>query len=486
MRIPNLPVAKNHASFSSQLKQHQMTEHKVVTRSQGTTEQAVFSGSLVSSDNGYTKHDALLKQWNKAGSFNLYDALNGGKVNLQNPNPSADELKAFEEKLQKNGIGKEIDWSDFEFDLKGIGFDVDSPTFYLKPEDFNKKTDYLASRYAAMKNRIQKNFSGAEVDQQMKQLDALYQSATEELAKSYSEVVGGFLEQNGLVGEKEKIYQSVIDGVNNKAKEYEEYLSSSPDFAKLKGTKDEWLLQDDEYVASLLRGKDVQTVSHETTKTNHYTQNDLDILGRYVSELTQWEDSALGMDEERIGLDFAMLSMKTEYLRKEHGISSSLDHTLTKMLNGFMEHTLDRLDKKLSDLRDKGAALHDKSGYAALDRKAIWNVYDKTMEHYKASGDMMDAFVHGAKYAAKQSLHKMNDGAYRHMNNALYWTQFFHKNQSHSKPYDAGMSTYEKYTMGLKDFQKSLQEGEVRLHTDVMSSNLYGTPAISHFINEKA
>ncbi len=484
MRIPDLPVAKNYASFSSQLKQHQMTEHKVVSQSQGTTEQAVFSGSLVSSDNGYTKQDALLKQWNKEGSFNLYDVLNGGKVNLQNPNPSANELKALEEKLQKNGIGTEIDWNDFEFDLKGIGFNVDSPTFYLKPEDFNKKTDYLASRYAAMKDRIQKNFSGAEAEQQLKQLDALHQSAAEELAKGYSEVVGGFLEQNGLSGEKEKIYQSVIDGVNNKAKEYEAYLSSNPDFAKLKGTKEEWLLQDDEYIASLLRGQ--ETASPASTKTDHYTQHDLDILGRYVSELTQWENSSLSMDEERIGLDFAMLSMKTAHLKNEHGISASLDQTLTKMLDGFMNHALDRLDQKLSALRETGAALHDKSGYAALDRQAIWDVYDKTMQHYKASGDIMEAFVHGAKYAAKQSLHKINDGTYRHRNSAFSWTQFFDQNQTPSKPYHSGMSPYESYMIGLNDFQKSLQEGTVRLHTNAISSGLYRTPSAFHFINEEA
>ena len=84
------------------------------------------------------------------------------------------------------------------------------------------------------------------------------ESARDENGTGYSKIVGGFLEQNGLASEKEKIYQSVVDGVNNKSKEYQEYLSNNPNFAKLKGTKDEWLLQDDEYVALLLRGQDVR------------------------------------------------------------------------------------------------------------------------------------------------------------------------------------------------------------------------------------
>ena len=57
-----------------------------------------------------------------------------------------------------------------------------------------------------------------------------------------------------------------------------------------------------------------------------------------------------------------MLSMKTEDLRKNGGISSSLDSTLHKMLNGFMENSLNRLDEKLSELRNKGAALGDEKG----------------------------------------------------------------------------------------------------------------------------
>lgn len=486
MRISDLPAAINHASFSSQLKQHRISEHKIVSQSQGTTEQVVLTDSLAASDNGYTKQDALLKQWNKEGSFNLYDALNGEKVKLQNPNPSADELKAFQQKLQQNGISTDIDWGDFEFDMKGIGFDVKSPVFSLKPEDFNRKTDYLASRYAAMKDRIQKNFSGERAQQQMKKLDELYQSAAEELAKGYSNAVGGFLEQNGLSGEKERIYQSVINNVDNRAREYEEYLSNNPDFADLKGTEDEWLEQDDEYIASLLRGRDVQNISHEEAKTEHYSQKDLDILGRYVSELTQWEHSMHNMDEERIGLDFALLSMKTQHLRKEQGISSSLDSTLTKMLDGFMSHALDRLDKKLSNLRENGAALHDKAGYAALDRQAIRDVYEKTTEHYKASENMMDAFIYGARYAAGKSLDKMNDGTYRHMNNVFYWTQFFDKSQSGSYPYDTGMSAYERYAMGLNDFKKGIEEGKVRLNMDVLSFKPYSTSSISNLINARA
>lgn len=487
MRIFDLQVAKNNASFCSQLTQYKNTEHKVITQSQGTTADAKFGGSLVSSDNDYTKYDAILKQWNKEGSFNIYDVWEGGKVNVQNPNPSVDELKEFEGKLQENGISTDIDWSDFEFDLKGIGFPTDNPTYRLSPEDFSKKTDYLASRYVAMRDKIQNSFSGEERNKQLDKLESFYRSTLDEIATGYSEIVGGFLEQNGLLSEKEKIYQSVVDGVNKKSKEYQEYLSNNSDFTKLKGTKDEWLLQDDEYVASLLRGKDVQIEIDETTKNNDYTLNDLDTLGRYVSELTKWEDSAIKMDEERLGLDFAMLSMKTEQLKKKGQTSYSLDSTLQKMLNGFMENCLERLDDKLAAIRNEGKAINDEKGYAELDRQAIWDVYNKTMEHYKTSGNIKDSFIFGAKYAANQSLNKANDGTYRHINNISYWVQFFDRNSSGSNNYDINISTYEKYAIGLNDFQRSLQEGGgIRLNMQIKSLSLYSYSAISNLFNKQA
>ena len=93
MKISDLQIAKNNAVYSSQLTQHRITENKVTTQSQGTTDQAVFGGSLVSSDNDYTKHDAILKQWNKKVLSIYTMSLSGGKVNPQNPNPSADDWK---------------------------------------------------------------------------------------------------------------------------------------------------------------------------------------------------------------------------------------------------------------------------------------------------------------------------------------------------------------------------------------------------------
>ena len=46
----------------------------------------------------------------------------------------------------------------------------------------------------------------------------------EKMAKSYSEIVGGILEDYGVSGEKEKIYQSFKSGVDQQVAEYRMFL----------------------------------------------------------------------------------------------------------------------------------------------------------------------------------------------------------------------------------------------------------------------
>lgn len=508
MRLTDLPIAKNNAVYSSQLTQLMPTGQKIETHSSGTTDLAVFGGTLISSDKDYTKQDALLKQWNKLGSFNINDK----NVQLQKPFPSADELKELEQKLQANGLGSEIDWNDFTNDLRGIGFDKNDSPSSLKADDINRKVDYLASRYAVMKDKIQSNYSGDEAKQHLDKLDEIFNASVEELASGYAGIVGDFLEQNGLAGEKDKIHQSVVAAVTNKAQAYSDYLADNPDFAGLNGTKDEWLLQDDEYIAAQLRDKNVQpqaahapasaapaaptapaspvastadvagaaalqdpTKADKGAASELYSQEELDILGRYASELSHWEDTAKSMDEERIGLDFALMSMKTDLLKKEHPMSAGLSSTLDKMMQGFMSNSLDRLDAHLAAERERGPAKDDEAGFAKLDHNAVWDVYNKAMEHYKLTDNMMDAFIQGSKYAAEQSTSKTDDGTYRHKNAASYWDQFSSKPYSSSNPYDNSMSSYEKYATSIDDFKASLSDGTgIRLNFRLTASINYG------------
>ena len=387
MNISGVSAATNYAAVQSS-RLTQLSSGSTAAKQEGTDfysiQKNLLKRSLCASDNDYTKEDAIMKQWNKQGSFNLYDYMNGGKVKLQDPNPSAEVLREFEKQLQTSGIQKEVDWSGLTSDLRGIGFDADAAAYTIGADDFSRKVDYLASRYVAVEDKIKSTTTGDTQAEQLKKLDELYQSALGEIADGYSGIVGSFLEENGVNGEREKIYASIVSGVGSKIEEYRKGLADNSTLEGLRGTQDQWLLNDDAYVASVLRGSASTPVNSPAKSADApYTLNDVNALGQYVSALSAMEKpnntNVYTMDEARIGLDFSMIAMKADTLRNSSSISGTMADLLQKTADGFMKSFLDRLDSQLSASRKVGVGVGDQAGFAALDRNMVWNVYNQTM-----------------------------------------------------------------------------------------------------------
>lgn len=422
--INGLPTAVNLANVGlSHLTQLPAGESVAPKKSTSLRSQVQDLDVLVSSERTYTKEDAILKQWNKAGSFNIYEVLNGGKVNLQSPIPSESDLQDLEASLRQNGIGTEIDWSDLKFDFRGLGFSTNNPTWSLGEDDFQTKADYFASRYAAMKVRIQETYSDEEQQAQLERLYSVCQSTLEELANGYADIIGDFCTANGVSGERDKIYQAVLDGVNERISDYETMLANESLFSELKNSDDAWLLQDDEYVASLLRKKAVPENDDFATNNSGYTWSDLDTLGRYVSAMTQWEnkaDAVFTRDETEIALEFAMLSMKMDELNRSNTLSPDMNDTMRKLISGFMEGYMERTDKKLTELRNTSAAIGDQEGFAALDRSFIQSVYNHTMKFYYHTEHIKDALTEGRDYSISQPTNSARFYSYRYKNSVYH------------------------------------------------------------------
>ena len=491
MNISGVPAATNYATVqSSRLTQ---LSSGLVVKHEGTNSNShranLITTSLYASDNGYTKDDAIMKQWNKQGSFNLYDVMNGGKVNLQDPNPSTEVLQEFEKQLQTSGIQKEVDWSGLMFDLKGIGFDADAAAHTISADDFNRKVDYLASRYVAVEDKIKSTTNGDIQAEQLKKLDEMYQSALSEIADGYSGIVSSFLEENGVSGEKGKIYSSIGNGVDSKIEEYRKSLSDNATLESLKGTPDQWVLDDDAYVASVLRESAKGSITVQAKSADApYTLSDLDALGQYASALSAMEKpnntNIYTMDEARIGLDFSMLAMKTDALQNSGNISDTMAALLQKTMNGFMRSFLDRLDGQLSAYRNAGVTSGDKAGFATLDRNTVWDVYNQTMQQYRSNGDAMQALIKGAEYGASKATAQFAGGAYRYQNNASYWENFFGKRSEANRlgAYESPDSTFQKYMAGWTDFKNSLDRGDsVRINLMLQSADQYIAAASSLF-----
>ncbi|MEG1567858.1 MAG: hypothetical protein RR347_09260, partial [Anaerovoracaceae bacterium] len=266
--INQLPVAKNLANQSRGVLRQ--ADKNTVQSAQRDSTTFNFIGSILPTGNNYSAEDAIQNQWNKENAFNIYDAMNGEKVTLGNVKPSDD----FIANLEKNGIGNDIDWFKMGFDFKS-----------LTTDELKINVDYMASRYAVIKEHITANFTGEEQLSQLKKLEQSVGTAKETMAREFSNRVGGFLEENGAAGEKEKIYTSIIEEFSNKANGYSDYIKNNADYAGISGTKNEWLSKDDAYMAASLR----QAVNGSETKGKNtaslYSMEDLTAVGKMTHEM---------------------------------------------------------------------------------------------------------------------------------------------------------------------------------------------------------
>ena len=224
-RIAALPTAVNIAEpFSGRL-----TQGASGSRMNGAgqakpdiTEASTLRVSLYAVDaSGYDKASAVNKQWRKMNTFNLLDVLDG-TADTSNRTLSVQEL---EKRLQEGSLLDEVSDTDFDmlkFEFSGLGFEDGTVS-----DKFRKNTEYLASRYAAMEDRIKDTCTGGERDEKLSRLKELYQNTLERMAREYVGTVGGLLNKYGVSGEEEKLYKAFKNGVDERVSEYRDFLKVS-------------------------------------------------------------------------------------------------------------------------------------------------------------------------------------------------------------------------------------------------------------------
>ena len=484
-RIARLPVAVNTAdSFRAELSQTNSDKKQNSVVMKSITEVSSLTKPLYAVDRpDYTKEDAINKQWKKMNTMNILDALEG-TVDTSNRGLSA---KDVERQIKKGDLLDEvsdIDLRMLQFELSGLEFEEGRGYQSVDSGELYKNVEYLASRYVAMEDKIKKVCTGAEQIERLNRLNKMYMETLEKMAKSYSEIVGGILEDYGVSGEKEKIYQSFKSGVDQQVAEYRMFLKQDQRLTGLEDTENAWLLKDDEYIAAMLRKQNLISEA-SLSKEGAYSLWELDVLGQYVSSLSTMEAKAVTyeMTEERLGLDLAMLAMKTDVLCKEKNVGSVLNTTLKETLNGYLNVFLDRFNQKLEINRRNPLIEADIQGNAELNKESVWKVYNKTIEQYRISENGMEALIKGAEYGRSQYLKRMElenlEDIYRYKNSSFYWIDFFENVlERRTNSYEKEGNAYEQYMVGWLDFKNSLRE------EDSVRMNLLLKPIDSYSINQ--
>lgn len=319
----------------------------------------------------------------------------------------------------------------------------------------NTKIDYVASRYAVLKDRIEKNYSGDEKEQQLSRLNELMDNTKKTIIDTYSDSVGNFYEEYGRSGAETELAESLSKGIGQRVSQYEDHLRKSESYAGLSDTTAKWLQQDDGYMAARLR-EDMESYGRASAKIEEtgYTLQDLETAGVYAAECKErldnqgvfWSDN-----EQRLGLDLAVQGIKTDYLAKQGNLSGTMRNLLQNTFQNYKDKYVDLLEQMLKEK----AARFDTPMKTSVNRKEIAAVYEYTMNQYRQSGDILDAFTKGAKQA--RSIFEANFSDHAGIGNysAKYdWDNFF--DQSKYTSTAKVDSLYEKYKNSINRFLENI------------------------------
>ena len=343
-----------------------------------------------SEQSSYTKEDALINQYMKQSRIDGYfdgDAFvrtssEPVKLILKDDISKAD-LEKFNDELAQKGLGEEIDWRGVQADFVQIGVGFDNI------ERFEQKADYLASRYAVLKDRIQTQFTGEHQEAELQKLEQIYTQAKEEMANSYADSVGGFFEGLGQSGAAADMRNSVLALVDQKANAYTDYIEKNGDYVSITAPDKQWLKQDDAYMAAQLR-QSAGTSSAETQKRSvneqaPYDGNDLSFAGVYAKTLFQqlqrptWNinesDAALG---QHLAIKYGALKDSAG----NAGVSEKLSNMLASAFNPFMDSLMDSLDALIESNRGWVAEKPWMSGTIRtdyIDRESVYQSFQNAV-----------------------------------------------------------------------------------------------------------
>ena len=414
----------------------------------------------------YSIRDAAEGLWKKENfDFNIFDPasiqrmqdrVRQGSYTMK---PTDEELSAYLDTLRQNGLDGSVDWTGLTRELEAFKTTT--------PEELEDGLDYLASRYVAARDKLERNYTGEELTAQLAKLEEVYQAGKSGMIDGYTQALQdnlGLSDSDAqavrdsfstILAEKEEAYRGALKQV------HEAVAQTGPDSV--------WLKNHDAYIASQLRAAD-KAVQSEA----RYSVQDLAAAGQiaqsYQAEI--FSASFCGRNEATLALGLSIADMKAETMISKGLVSTNMAVLLRGSRVQGHENALAALDQALAKRESSLASGEPKGTFAPVDRTVFQGIYGAVMDAYRQTGgDGASAIRTGASYgqAATAQATARNPQALRWgVSMESYWKDFYttpdikdvsplekqvnRLMEQIGKTSSLGSSTYQKYADSWWDF----------------------------------
>jgi len=407
------------------------------------------------------KSKEFLENWRMQARWDL--GIQGG--------PTKDEvISAYIDTLRQNGLDGAVDWTGLAHELKS--FQATSP------EELEDGLNYMASRYVAALDKLERNYSGEELTAQRAKLEEVYQTGKSEMIDGYTRLL-----QDNL-GISDSDAQAVRDSFSSilteKENAYRGALKQVNEAVEQTGPDSVWLKNHDAYIASQLRAADKAGQSEA-----RYSVQDLAAAGQIAqSYRTEIVDASFcGRNEATLALGLSLADMKAETMISKGLVSENMAALLRNSRAQGHENALTALDQALAQRESHLAPGEPKGTFAPVDRSVFQGIYDATLNAFRQNGgDGAGAIRAGASYGQSITAQATarNPQALRWgISMESYWKNFYTAPDAKEvspleksvnrlmeqigKPSSLGSSTYQKYADSWRDFLAAIGGGGVNI-----------------------
>lgn len=394
----------------------------------------------------YTKEEAVSQAWSQKNAINLDDLFSGKIKTLAPTTPPSDFILSLEQESTPPPIY-----------FQAIKFELN----YRSDKSLAHNVNHFASIYTAARDYINTSLTGVEKESNQQKLNTLLHAAKDTFAQEVSETIGGFFEEYGVSGEKESIYRSILYALDTRITECFTFIESNKDYAKLDGTKDQWLKSNSTYMASELR-KQMKDTTFETNKISDcYSLDELTKMKTFAEEMKEYAHQIHTYgNEEEIGMQLSELVLKGELFNQYANVSDKVKSAVRNSIDGIIFKTVEQTEKNMEEqirMRGKQIPSYLRKGLTAIDPQSIYAVINWVKSTYQRSGDFYKSMLDGATFAKSQYdiKNQMSSftGIFRYQRSG-YWNHFFQSSVDSGGSGLSGASYFQKES-GIESIVKS-------------------------------
>lgn len=297
--------------------------------------------------------------------------------------PTKEEVIAdYIQNLRQNGLDGSVNWSGLSREFSGFK----STT----AEELEDGLNYIASRYVAVLDKLERNYTGDELAAQRAKLEETYQAGKDGLIDGYTEL----LQENLGVSDQDaqEIRDSFSAILSEKVDAYRGALGKVHDAVAQTGPDSVWLKDHDAYIASQLRAAGTAVQSRAKYSVQDLTAAG-QIAGDYRAELSG--ASSYSRNEATLALNLSLADMKAEAMIQKGLVSENMADLLRSSRAQGHQNILDALDKALAYRESTRLPGNPAGSFAPVDRSVFDGIYRSVMSAFQENGDAAGAIRAG-------------------------------------------------------------------------------------------